>query len=347
MKFTYLLIISLCVVAVKAAPNAGKKVVFSTATSIDYSKIKVNKAAGPTRGSPEYYESNKWVSVSSDGYESTGSLEEVMKYMKEAENSDHPSHPHPHLASIDGGVASGPDISQAETDLSKALDQFRNIDAEKRSIIDVDTRRKVSPPYISRFPYTAMGQLEIGCTGTFIAPKVVLTSAHCVYNTDTNQWYNNLDFFQNKDCDPDDGTQYTWTRAVTYTGYTEDHSVEYDIAVVIFNQASSVQMIFDSASPMPLEIINIAGYPADKTGNCLWRSYCTLREVLVMRLLYPCDTYNGMSGSAVYKYWSPNTHYIYGVHGYGAGSAVPQLNKATRITSYFEASIRSIITQYG
>ena len=348
-----MLVCILCILAAaNGFPYSKKKITFSTKTTVDLENLDLNENPAPEEGTAEFYDSLRTVAVTSEGYEYTGSLEEVMDFLaieseEEFIGAQSPSNDNPNLADALNMETPSSDTEDKDSDEDPSgkdgafqllADAMQKVLPEKRSVIGDDTRWKVSNP-AGRFPFTAIGRIDTGCTGTFIAPRVALTSAHCVYDTDTDQWLKSLTIRRHKNCNPNQGTAHTWKRVLALRGWTRSHLQSYDIAVIIYRQSSPVFMQFTSASSISGNV-NIFGYPGDKAGRCLWGSYCRLAQVTDDFLRYPCDTAGGMSGSAVYKYWSStNTRTIYGVHGYGS-SGSPPTNKAIRITKFYETRIK-------
>ncbi len=200
------------------------------------------------------------------------------------------------------------------------------------SVIGPDSRVRIHNT--TRYPFRTVGRIDIGCTGTLIGTRYVLTAGHCVYNIRNDKWYSRLNFSPGQN-----GTQRPygtigWKRAISVKGWTKKHKRDYDYAMIVLKQDIGKRvgwMAYGWKNPMPKYNVNINGYPADKPSRTLWHSYCKLLIVLTRRLYYACDTYGGMSGSAVYVYWKKsNKRIIYGIHAYGVDST--GYNGATRIT---------------
>ena len=213
--------------------------------------------------------------------------------------------------------------------------------AEKRSVIGHDQRHHQVPYH---FPFTAIGHIAVGCTGTFISHNTVLTAGHCVHGQ--SGWYSKLNIHRAKDCDPNKGQVHTWKSAITLRAWINNPRPENDIGWIIVNTPSPVKMSFTFMTPPArTTTIYIYGYPADFRRWCLYGTNCPLAQVLDKRLRYTCDTYGGNSGSPVY-YNKTGVYTIIGVHAYGI-SIQQRKNSGTRMTSAYFLITQRVIKRFG
>jgi V8-like Glu-specific endopeptidase/outer membrane protein OmpA-like peptidoglycan-associated protein len=269
---------------------------------------------------------------------------------------------------------------EGEYELEAELEgEFEGEFEAEREVIGVDTRVRVTNTRAAPFRYICNlvdnNGLTPMCTGTLIAPNVVLTAAHCLFNRTPARMTvvpgrngiqrpfgtanaQKFGFAQNfKDANdfvtPND-------YAVIYLSQPIGNTVgHWSIA----HTSSPTDPLGTSISGAPLptgqQRVNISGYPADKcfvTGNppqrvCQqWRARNRLRVVQGGMMHYLNDTFGGHSGSPVWikRPASLGGRVMVGLHVGGddlgrAGGTPFAANRGIRFTPAIVNDIRRLV----
>lgn len=224
-----------------------------------------------------------------------------------------------------------PDVGEAS---------FGPLPPQAESVIGPDDRVQIANT--GDYPWRAQAALAMTAadgsrwigSGTFIAPRTVLTAGHCVHVKGSgvagrDGWMRSIQVMPGRNgAALPFGSQTSGTfRSVT--GWTTSGNQEYDYGVIIlpatFNNGW-FGFVNLSDADLLATTANIAGYPGDKPAGTMWYHARKVASIGPRKVHYDVDTAGGQSGSGVYRF-ANNERHVIGVHAYGGSTT----NSGTRI----------------
>lgn len=209
------------------------------------------------------------------------------------------------------------------------------------------------------------------CTGTYIAAHYILTSAHCIYDTDVKNF--NYRIYASPSLQKD--SEKAWSNVFIETVYympeylpavDHYHALEkkkYDIAILKVHKPkhqdnnavgwnppyflSDKHEINNNGTAKEIDVF-IHSYPDDRKEKLVVQDNCTMKRYDEFIYEHNCDTVKGSSGAAMkarHPKWSPreedpnDNFYIMGIH---SGIDEHDNNYATRINKARWKTIKQI-----
>jgi len=204
------------------------------------------------------------------------------------------------------------------------------------------TDNRVQVANTTRFPFNTICHLGrdfgdgrlLGCSGVLIAPTLVLTAAHCLYNLLLRRAPRGIVVMPGRrDRDTTPYGSLRASRAYVAREFAGPYRPpftrigEHDYGLIVLPRPFRgldrfLRLVAPSDAELESiqrsELISIAGYPGDRTIGTMWRHAESLRGWTPRRLLYTVQTCPGHSGSPIWrKAASQETAHLIGVHTSG------------------------------
>ena len=173
----------------------------------------------------------------------------------------------------------------------------------------------------TQYPYTAVGLLSNGCSGTLIGKRFVLTAAYCIFNLESKQWDQNLDFYPgiNGETRPFEGVK--WKNAWVTKGFAEEGN--WNLAFGLVELQSDVGdkngwFGFGHLPQIPKGPA-MTGYPAGVPDFTMWETSCPVKGADKAFIVYNCLMKKPLEGMAGAPIWivdkQSNGPMLIAIHG--------------------------------
>lgn len=198
------------------------------------------------------------------------------------------------------------------------------------------------PTDVDRYPFSAVGRVEFSvdrargltstCTGALLGPRIVLTNGHCVWDRQTDKWYEDVAFVPGLDGTEAPYGRYKAREAWISRGYQEGQG-GLDYAFLILDTPAGRRTGWLGATEIEPRWLDqpfwtVAGYPSNYTDNPFRADLqvahfgCSIRSIGNWTdqgpLFHDCDTGQGASGSPIFGFLGGQP-YVIGVNYGGWG----------------------------